>query len=175
MLGGDELDHVDAVAEHLERRGTQCVGDEVGLPAEQQPVPEQRILAAGRDLAGQLVVAARRDDDRVGAEPHSGGDRLVGRGVARVQRDEQVDRLVARVVDDRGRLEARLVVAELLCDSRTVSITAALLSSPTSSTRVPSSRPYATRARLMYALPQPASTTRMRSRSQSGSGRSSST
>ena len=69
-----------------------------------------------RDLRGELVVAARRDDDRLGAEPHSGGDRLVGRGVAGVQRDEQVDRLLARVVDDRGRLEPCLVVAEPLRD-----------------------------------------------------------
>ena len=43
VLGRDELHHVDAVAEHLERGGAQGVGDEVGLPAEQQPVPEQRV------------------------------------------------------------------------------------------------------------------------------------
>src|SRR5215217_5552968 len=54
---------------------------------------------------------------------------------------------------------------------RTVSITAGFASRPTSSTRVPTSRPYATSARLMYALPQPASTTRIRSRPQIGSGR----
>ena len=81
-------------------------------------MPEQAVLLVLRDLRRQLVVAARRDDDRLGAEPNAGCDRLVGRGVARVQRDEQVDRLVALVGVDRRRLEARLVVAEAVGDRR---------------------------------------------------------
>ena len=70
------------------------------------------------DLSRELVMAARRDDDRLRAEPHTGGDRLVGGGVARVQGDEQVDRRITRIVDDRRRLERRLVVAEALRDTR---------------------------------------------------------
>ena len=46
VLGRDELDHVDAVAERLERGGPQRVGHEVRLAPEQQPVAEQRVLLA---------------------------------------------------------------------------------------------------------------------------------
>src|SRR6266403_3591659 len=46
VLGGHELDHVDAVAKRLERGSTQSVGHEVRLASEQEAVPEQRVLLA---------------------------------------------------------------------------------------------------------------------------------
>ncbi len=57
-------------------------------------------------------MAAGRDDDRLGAEPHAGRDCLVGGRVARVQADEQVDWVGALVGRNRGRLEAGFVVAK---------------------------------------------------------------
>ena len=100
MLCRDELDHVDAVADRLERRGAQGVGHEVGLPAEQQAVAEKRVRRPRGNLRRELVMAARRDDDRLRLQPDAGRDRVVGRRVAGVQRDQQVDRLVARIGRD---------------------------------------------------------------------------
>ena len=116
MLGRDELDHVDSVAVCLERRSSECVGDDVRLAAEQHAVAEHSVLGPLGELAGELVMAARRDHDRLGAEPDSGGDRLVARGVAGMKGDEQVDRAVPGVRLDRGRLEPCLVVPQLLGD-----------------------------------------------------------
>ena len=61
------------------------------------------------------MLAAGGEHDRAGVELDSGRDRLVGGGVAGVQADEQVDRLLACacVLEDRGGLEARALVAEL--------------------------------------------------------------
>jgi len=46
---------------------------------------QHAVLRVLRELPGELVMAARRNHDRLGAEPHAGGDRLVRRGVARMQ------------------------------------------------------------------------------------------
>ncbi len=118
VLGGDEFDHVDAVAEHLERCGTQRVGDEVGLAAEQQPVPEQCILLARSRSARRArggSTARRRSPPRRAARR-----RRSPRRVAVSQACNDTSRSTGSavvVVDDRRRLEARLVVAEPLGDA----------------------------------------------------------
>ena len=176
VLGGDELHHLDAVARDLEGGGAKCVGDEVGLPTEEQARAgaghPSRAPRSGRRARDGSTARARSHLRRAERRPRSPRrSRCRTRAATRAGRSARRSRSrrssTLRTVPRRSR-------ATMRCRAPSRSPTG-LTSIPTSSTRVPTSRPYATRARLMYALPQPASTTRMRSRSQIGSGRRSST
>ena len=72
----------------------QRVGEHVGEAFAQDRVPGQlpvRVRGGdGLELRGDVVVAARRGEHQPAPPPHRLGQRLVGRGVAGVQREHQV-------------------------------------------------------------------------------------
>ena len=142
VLGGDELDHVDAVAERLERRGPQRVGDEIGLAAEQQPVTEDAVLGALRRSAPRArggSTARRRSPRRRAARRRRSPRRsrcrrrAARRAGRRARRPRSRRSASPRTAPRRSRARSAI--------PRTVSITPAFASSPTSSTRVPDLAP----------------------------------
>ena len=146
VLGGDELDRLGAVAERLERARAEESVIRSAMRARRIPcsttgpqTPGPRSTQRVVDLHEALVLAARGEHDRLGAEPDAGGDRLVGRRVAGVQADEKVDRLLARacVVQDRRCFEPRASYPSSPAIARTRSTTSGLESMPTSSTSRP--------------------------------------
>jgi hypothetical protein len=59
------------------------------------------------DLPRGLLVTARHREDHVGAPPHRPGERVVGRGVAGVERHDEVDGAARVVVGDVAALETQ--------------------------------------------------------------------
>ena len=97
VLALDELHDVDAVALEPQQRGPQRVGHGVREPLAQDAVPGQRGVRRRRlllaQLRGDVVVAAGRGEHQPGSPADGARQRLVGRGVAGVQRQHDVGRL----------------------------------------------------------------------------------
>ena len=104
----DELHDLDPVADPAQQRGPDRVGEHVAEPLAQDRVPGhqpvRRGRAAGRHLPLQVVVAAGRCEHDRGLPADRLGERVVGGGVAGVQREHDVDRgvlaVAGRRVDD---------------------------------------------------------------------------
>ena len=83
VLERDELDDLDLVAGQLEQPRAGSVGHLGREPLAQRAVPQQRPERVVRELAQELVLAARHREDHVGAGPNRAIERDVGGGVAR--------------------------------------------------------------------------------------------
>ena len=112
VLALDELHDVDPVALQPHQRRPQRVGQGVGEPLAQDAVPgEHGVRRGGRrlaDLGGDVVVAAGRGEHQLGAPADRLRERLVGRGVAGVQREHDLGRRVERDAADGADDELRL-------------------------------------------------------------------
>src|SRR6185503_13361548 len=103
MLGGNELEYFGVVPGPFEQTGAQRVGDKLRLPSKQDAVLERFGENWRRaELRAQLFVTARRDQDQCRAGLNAPGDGVVGRRVARVQRDEDIDPVERRAFDRAG-------------------------------------------------------------------------
>ena len=89
----DERDVVARQAEEVRADGVRCVGRE---PLAQQAVCEEGRQLAARDLARELVLAARDGEDHSRVPAHRSIERLVRRGVACVQAHDEMRRRVRR-------------------------------------------------------------------------------
>jgi hypothetical protein len=110
VLERDELEHLGVVAARLEQERAHAVGHHLGFLAEVDAVAKQpREQARPRDPRAQLLVAARRADQDPGAGAQAKIDRVIGGGVARVQRDHHVHRRrrdAAQIALDEGQADA---------------------------------------------------------------------
>ena len=107
MFERDEFEHLGAVAVRLEQQRAQAVGDHLGLLAEVDAMLQHRPQQAGAaQLRAQLLVAARRAQDDLRAGDDALVDRMIGRGIAGMQRDHDVDR-ADRMADHIALLEAQ--------------------------------------------------------------------
>ena len=101
MLVGDELEDLDAVADRLQQERAQRVRQRLGLAFEQVAVAQHAAQLDGGDyLRPDLLVAAGRGDDDRRPRTDSPVDGVVGRRVARVERDEHVGARQLQVVDE---------------------------------------------------------------------------
>ena len=91
VLRGDELKDLGAVAGPFEQLGAQRIGDKFRLALLKnsvvQGVGEDR---RGGELRPEFLLAARRHHEQSGSGGNAAGERIVGRGVAGMERDEHV-------------------------------------------------------------------------------------
>src|SRR5438552_14851468 len=92
MLGGNELEYFGVVPGTLEQASAQRVGDKLRLSLTQDAVPEGfRKFRRRAELRAQLLVTAGCDQDQCSAGLDTLSDGVVGRRVARVQCNEDID------------------------------------------------------------------------------------
>src|SRR5437660_4454650 len=109
MLGRNELEYFGVVPGPLQQGGAQRVDDKLRLPLTQDAVLERFGENRRRpELRTQLFVTTRRDQDQCRACLHALGDGIVGRRVARVQRDEHIG-VVERSSRNRAGFELKSV------------------------------------------------------------------
>ena len=110
MLGRDEFEGLGPVSGPFEEKRPEGVGRELGLALPPDPVPQGgRQDRRGLELGAELLLAAGGDDEegRPGGDP--AGKRVVGRRVAGVEGDKDIDP-VERGVGDGARRERQPLV-----------------------------------------------------------------
>ena len=104
VLGRDEFEGLRPVAGPFQEFDPQGVGRELGLALEEDPVAQgAREDGRGGELRPELLLAAGGHDEKAGAGRDAAGQGVVGRGVAGVKRDQDVDPFKGGVRDGPGR------------------------------------------------------------------------
>ena len=112
VLELDELEHLHVVADGAEQLGAGGVRHLGGEALAQRAVPEQRPERRALELGQELVLAAGHGEDHRRTGAHGAIERVVGRGVAGVQADDEIDAGERVVPGDVADLEAQAVGAE---------------------------------------------------------------
>jgi hypothetical protein len=109
VLQRDKLEHLRVVAVRLQQQRAQPVGDHLGLLAQVDAMLQHRLEQLWQlHLRTDLLVAARRAHDDGCARADAGVQRVIGGGVAGVQRNHDVEALRHEAADVAG-LEAQAV------------------------------------------------------------------
>src|SRR6266568_4494166 len=103
MIGRNEFEYLGVVPGPFEQVSAQRVGDKLRLPLKQDAVLERlRKNRRRAELRAQLLMTAGCDEYQCGAGLDTFRDGVVGRRVARMQRDEDIDPVERRAFDRAG-------------------------------------------------------------------------